>query len=222
MYPLCMPASLNRRVTDDKGKIMKRRSRRLLAALSAVAALAIAAPVAVASPQEASSQTSSQAASEAEMAASRPVFKMPFLCGQRWLGNNWRGHSPAHSIDWNHYNSAGSPDDYGRRVFASAGGKVLASYYATNTGYGNTVVIGHGNGWRTRYAHLKTRAGLVKGDTVSRGQKIGRVGKSSALYNISPHLHYEQIYNGSVVVSVIQGVRWYDYLKRYQTSNNGC
>ncbi|MFR9675513.1 M23 family metallopeptidase [Streptomyces sp. TR06-5] len=194
--------------------MMGRRSRAALAAVSAVAALALTAPAADAAPQDTSTT--------ATLSGDRPVFKMPFLCGQRWLGNNWNGHSPAHSIDWNHYNSAGSPDDLGRRVFASAGGKVLRSFYAKNTGYGNTVVIGHGNGWRTRYAHLKSRAGLVRGDHVNRGQKIGRVGATSALYNITPHLHYEQIHDGNVVVSRIQGVRWTDYLERYQTSKNRC
>ncbi|MCF6521843.1 M23 family metallopeptidase [Streptomyces sp. JJ36] len=193
---------------------MPRRFRRLAAVAAATAALTCAAPAAVAAPQAGSSATT--------VLSDRPVFKMPFLCGQRWLGSNWRGHSPPHSIDWNHYNASGSPDDYGRRVFASAGGTVLRSYYSQSTGYGNTVVIGHGNGWRTRYAHLKTRAGLERGDKVRRGQKIGRVGKSSALYNLSPHLHYEQIHNGEVVVARVQGVRWYDYLKRYQTSKNRC
>lgn len=192
---------------------MGRRIRPFAAAVAAVAAVTVVAPTATAAPQDTSAAT--------ELQGTRPVFKMPFLCGQRWRGSNWNGHSPAHSIDWNHYNANGSPDDFGRRVFASAGGKVLASYYAKNNGYGNTVVIGHGNGWRTRYAHLKTRA-VQKGDKVKRGRKIGRVGASSALYNLSPHLHYEQIHNGDVVVSRIQGVRWHDYLTRYQTSKNRC
>jgi hypothetical protein len=188
---------------------MRRRTRSLLAAACTLAALTAATPAAVATPQ---------AASSAELLA-RPNFKMPFLCNQTWVGSNWNGHSPAHSIDWNHYSASGARDDYGRRVFASAGGTVLSSYYATNTGYGNTIVIGHGNGWRTRYAHLKTRA-VQKGDRVKVGQKIGRVGKSSALYNISAHLHYEQIHDGNVVVAVVQGVRWYDGLKRSQRSRN--
>lgn len=192
---------------------MGRRIHRMLAAVGTACAVAATAPTAVASPQDTSSVT--------ELSSGRPVFKMPFLCGQRWRGSNWNGHSPAHSIDWNHYNASGSPDDYGRRVFASAGGKVLASYYSTTSGYGNTIVIGHGDGWRTRYAHLKTRA-VQKGDTVNRGQKIGRVGKSSAKYNLSPHLHYEQIHGGDVVVAHIQGVVWRDYLTRYQTSKNRC
>lgn len=191
---------------------MKKHFRRLLAAASAVAAVAVVTPPAVAAPETASSDVT---------ITSRPNFKMPFECGQRWRGSNWNGHSPAHAIDWNHYDANGNPDDDGRRVFASAGGKVLASYYSTTSGYGNTVVIGHGDGWRTRYAHLKSR-GVAKGDTVKVGQRIGRVGASSALYNISPHLHYEQIHNGSVVVSVVQGVTWSDGLTRYQTSKNRC
>lgn len=191
---------------------MKRRHfSRLLAAMSAAAAVMVMAPMAAAAPK-ASSET---------LLTDRPAFKMPFLCGQTWLGNNWDGHSPAHSIDWNHYDANGNPDDYGRRVFASAGGTVLSSYYSTSTGYGNTIVIGHGNGWQTRYAHLKTRT-VAQGDVVTLGQKIGEVGDTSAIYTISPHLHYEQIHDGAVVVSVIQGVTWSDYLKRYQTSSNSC
>ncbi|KES08042.1 peptidase M23 [Streptomyces toyocaensis] len=185
----------------------------MLAALCGLAALMAAAPASVAAPEKASA--------ELQAASTRPAFRMPFVCGQTWRGSNWQGHSPAHSIDWNHYDANGTPDDLGRRVLASAGGTVLSSYYATSTGYGNTVVIGHGNGWRTRYSHLQSRD-VQEGDTVSRGQRIGTVGATSALYDISPHLHYEQIHDGSVVVAVVQGVTWYDYLTRYQTSTNGC
>lgn len=205
---------------------MHRHLRRLLATAGAVVSVTVAAPLAFAAPHSSPAATagaadSAQAADAAELAATRPAFKMPFLCGQRWRGSNWKGHSPAHSIDWNHYNASGSPDDFGRRVFASAGGTVLTSHYSTTTGYGNTIVIGHGNGWRTRYSHLKGRA-VQKGDRVRVGQKIGRVGASSAKYNLSPHLHYEQIHNGRTVVAVVQGVTWWDYRTRYQKSNNRC
>ncbi|AYN37010.1 hypothetical protein DUI70_6517 [Streptomyces albus] len=186
--------------------------RRLLAAAGTAAAVLATAPLASAATQE-------SAAGVGVLA--RPAFKLPFDCGQSWRGSNWDGHSPAHSIDFNHYDANGTPDDFGRRVFASAGGTVLASYYATDTGYGNTIVIGHGGGWQTRYAHLSAR-GVKVGDTVAIGQQIGKVGKSSALYDLSPHLHYEQIHNGSVVVSVLQGVTWNDFLVRYQTSTNRC
>ncbi|MER6747347.1 M23 family metallopeptidase [Streptomyces fungicidicus] len=194
-------------------RVRKRQGRRLLAALCGLAAVMAAAPASVAAAEDTSA--------DLRAAATRPAFRMPFVCGQSWRGSNWQGHSPAHSIDWNHYDANGTPDDRGRRVLASAGGTVLSSYYSTTTGYGNTVVIGHGNGWRTRYSHLKSRD-VQKGATVSRGQRIGTVGATSALYDISPHLHYEQIHDGSVVVAVVQGVTWYDYLARYQTSTNGC
>ncbi|MGH3734333.1 MAG: M23 family metallopeptidase [Micromonosporaceae bacterium] len=155
----------------------------------------------------------------AAQAHDRPAFKMPFRCGQTWVGNNWFGHRPPHSIDWNHYNASGSPDDLGRRVLASAGGTVLASYRSSG-GYGNTIVIGHGSGWRTRYAHLLER-NVSKGATVRRGAVIGKVGATSD-QQMSPHLHYEQIHDGSVVIAVVQGVRWEDGLKRRQTSTNNC
>ncbi|WP_258563594.1 M23 family metallopeptidase [Streptomyces phytophilus] len=193
---------------------MRRRFHRLVAAVGVAAAVAVATPVAVAVPQ---AGTPSQEAAP----LARPAFRMPFICGQVWRGNNWRGHSPAHSVDWNHYNAQGAPDDFGRRVLASAGGTVVASYYSTGDGYGNTVVVAHGDGWRTRYAHLKERT-VASGAHVKRGQVIGKVGASSATHEFSPHLHYEQIHNGSVVVAVVQGVRWYDYLDRRLTSTNGC
>ncbi|MEV6260348.1 M23 family metallopeptidase [Streptomyces sp. NPDC051784] len=191
---------------------MHRNVRRALTTLSVSAAAMVIGPVAVAAPVV--------GASEAAVAA-RPAFKMPFDCDQVWTGSNWDGHSPAHSIDWNHYDANGTPDDLGRRVFASAGGTVLESYYSTGAGYGNTIVIGHGGGWQTRYAHLQTRE-VQAGDTVNVGQLIGKVGATSALYDLSPHLHYEQKLNGSVVVAVVQGVTWSDFTKRTQKSNNRC
>jgi thiamine monophosphate kinase len=217
-----MPVPFNRPVTDHKGMTMHRQSRRVrrirrtLAAASAVAALtalAATAPAAVAVPRETSPT--------AVEALARPAFKMPFACGQTWRGSNWNGHSPARSIDWNHYAADGTPDDFRRRVFASAGGTVLSSHYSTTTGYGNTIVIGHGDGWRTRYSHLYDRE-VQKGDRVAVGQLIGRVGKSSATYTLSPHLHYEQIHDGAVVTAVVQGVSYPDYTTRYQTSTNRC
>ncbi|WP_181763965.1 M23 family metallopeptidase [Streptomyces albidus (ex Kaewkla and Franco 2022)] len=190
---------------------MHKHVRRSLITMSVVVAAAVTTPIAVATPDASSDAT----------ASARPAFRMPFECGQRWLGSNWQGHSPGHSIDWNHYDANGNRDDLGRRVFASAGGKVLASYYSTDTGYGNTIVIGHGDGWQTRYAHLKARD-VKKGATVKVGQRIGQVGKSSAKYDITAHLHYEQMHDGDTVVSVVQGVMWGDYLKRNQTSKNRC
>jgi len=59
--------------------------------------------------------------------------------------------------------------------------------------YGRTILIDHGGGFRTRYAHLK-RIDTKQGKRVRRGDQIGRVGKSG---NASgAHLHYEVLKNG--------------------------
>ena len=55
---------------------------------------------------------------------------------------------------------------------------------------GNTVVIDHGNGWHTQYAHLRRGSVNVRpGDTVERGQVLGLVGLSGSTE--FPHLHFE-------------------------------
>jgi len=79
----------------------------------------------------------------------------------------------------------------GTPVTATAPGKVV---FAGKDGrYGKTVVIDHGGGYRTRYAHLK-KIDTKKGKRVKRGDVIGRVGKSG---NASgAHLHYEVLRNG--------------------------
>lgn len=154
----------------------------------------------------------------ASPASARPSFQMPFRCGETWTGNNWDGHSPPHSIDWNYYPTSA---EVGKPVVASAAGTVADSYYSTSTGYGHTVVIDHGGEWKTRYAHLDSRA-VSRGAKVSSGQRIGIVGNSSAKYDLAVHLHYEQISGGRVVNSVVQGVTWGDGRKATQKSSNAC
>ena len=63
-------------------------------------------------------------------------------------------------------------------------------------GYGNEVVVDHGFGYKTRYAHLSS-VDVGVGQTVHRGDKIGEVGKSGKA--TGPHLHYEVIYRSSPV-----------------------
>lgn len=58
-------------------------------------------------------------------------------------------------------------------------------------GYGNNIVIDHGFGYKTRYAHLKS-IGVVEGMKVKRGECIGESGNSGR--SSGPHLHYEVIY----------------------------
>ena len=83
----------------------------------------------------------------------------------------------------------------GTPIFSPGNGKVIRVESA-KTGYGNNVIIDHGYGYKTRFAHISKS--LVKvGQTVKRGEKIalvGNTGKSTA-----PHLHYEVIKNSKAV-----------------------
>jgi murein DD-endopeptidase MepM/ murein hydrolase activator NlpD len=96
----------------------------------------------------------------------------------------------------------------GSDVKATADATVLIQNYDKLRG--RYIVLDHGNGFRTKYAHLKK--GLVqKGDLVKRGQVIGLVGNSGR--STGPHLHYEIQYNDKIV-NPTRFVRIAKYLKR--------
>lgn len=82
-------------------------------------------------------------------------------------------------------------------VVASASGRVVQAYSGW-TGYGHTVVIDHGNGIKTRYAHMYPGSLRVRtGDWVSQGQQIGKIGSTGN--STGPHLHFEVLVNGRKV-----------------------
>jgi murein DD-endopeptidase MepM/ murein hydrolase activator NlpD len=150
-------------------------------------------------------------------AAARPRFQMPVPNGESWSVSTWSGHSPDRAADLNWGSTAEA--DFGRTIVASYGGTVKTSVYSTSTGYGNYVVIDHGDGWSTLYAHLDTRSVSV-GQAVSRAQKIGTCGRSSAKYTIATHLHYEQLLNGSPQSVQFNGSSLVYYQKINITSKN--
>lgn len=78
----------------------------------------------------------------------------------------------------------------------STGDGVVESVKFEFFGYGNQVVIDHGFGYKTRYAHMRN-IGVVEGMKVKRGECIGESGNSGK--STGPHLHYEVIYKGSPV-----------------------
>ncbi len=78
---------------------------------------------------------------------------------------------------------------YGTPIIAAASGTVeIASVYG---GYGNAVMINHGNGLRTLYGHMSSIA-VSQGQTVQAGQVIGLVGSTG--WSTGPHLHFEVRY----------------------------
>lgn len=94
----------------------------------------------------------------------------------------WSGHAAIDIGSW-----TGAP------VKASDGGYVVEAGRGWSSGYGNHVVVDHGNGFRTLYAHLNSIF-VSPGESVSKGQQIGTVGNTGN--STGPHLHFEVLYQG--------------------------
>jgi murein DD-endopeptidase MepM/ murein hydrolase activator NlpD len=84
--------------------------------------------------------------------------------------------------------------DKGQAVYATAAGKVTHVGY--QGAYGNLIVIEHGFGLETRYGHLQGFQ-VKKGDQVTRGDIIGKVGATGRATGY--HLHYEVLANGKLL-----------------------
>ena len=82
----------------------------------------------------------------------------------------------------------------GTPIYASKGGKVVIAQY--HNSYGNYIVIDHGDGVSTVYAHC-SKLNVAKGDTVKKGDKIGEVGTTGN--STGNHLHFEFRLNGKYI-----------------------
>lgn len=87
---------------------------------------------------------------------------------------------------------------YGTDIYAADGGYVTTSTYSS--GYGNYVMIDHGDGRYTLYAHMTTRY-VSEGDIVLQGDVIGIVGSTGV--STGPHIHFE-VYEGGERVDPLQ------------------
>ena len=88
--------------------------------------------------------------------------------------------------EWRYHSGLDIGAGYGSAVTASDGGTVIMA--DVNGGYGNCVMINHGNGFYTLYGHLSGYA-VSEGDAVGQGQVIGYVGDTG--WATGPHLHFE-------------------------------
>ena len=87
----------------------------------------------------------------------------------------------------------------GTPIYASAGGTVTKAGYnkaGAGTGYGYSVIISHGGGYSSVYAHCLSLT-VSAGQTVKQGQLIGYVGRTGRAYGY--HLHFEANLNGAPV-----------------------
>ena len=97
-------------------------------------------------------------------------------------GNRW------HPITggWKYHSGTDIGASYGMAVYAAAGGTVTLADW--NGGYGNCVMIDHGNGYYTLYGHLSA-INVYAGQWVGQGSVIGYVGSTGN--STGPHLHFE-------------------------------
>ncbi len=95
---------------------------------------------------------------------------------------------------------------YGKNIVAVQAGTVLIAGWGNS--YGNYVLIDHGNGFSTLYAHA-SRLVVSKGQTVTKGQKIAEIGSTGN--STGPHLHFETRVNGTRI----------DPLKYYPNKKHG-
>ena len=105
------------------------------------------------------------------------------------LDGDWRYHS---GID---VSMSGA---YGKNIVATRAGTVILSSLESEsgTGYGNYIIIDHGDGYTSLYGHCSALL-VSQGQRVSRGQIIARVGSTG--WSTGPHLHFEVRYNGETV-----------------------
>jgi len=120
-----------------------------------------------------------------------PAIKPVSVLDFRYISSpyGFRFHPKTHR--WKKHTGIDIVARYGTPVYATGDGVIKESF--RDRYYGNMVIINHGFGYQTLYAHMR-KAAVKKGDTVKRGQVIGYVGNTGL--STGTHLHYEVIKNG--------------------------
>ena len=122
------------------------------------------------------------------------MLKLPYRVGESFVVTQGYDSPPTHikkdryAIDF----SQNGCDAYGKPVVAAAAGAVtVVEISDSHVGYGTQVVIDHGNGLVTRYAHMKPDSiAVAVGDVVSPGDMLGRVGDTGLVRGAACPAHY--------------------------------
>jgi murein DD-endopeptidase MepM/ murein hydrolase activator NlpD len=142
----------------------------------------------------------------------RPAFQLPVACGETWRLSTYPGHD---DYDVDFYPTSG--EIYGRPILAAAAGTVVRAGAngrlgdrnpdnpdgETGRGGGYWVKIDHGGKWSTLYLHMLEEPMVTEGQRVEQGDQLGRVGSTGDAG--APHLHFEQLRDGSKVESYFDG-----------------
>ncbi len=127
-----------------------------------------------------------------QVLASKPLINPLSPADQYWLTSTFGYRIDPFTKQRRVHSGIDLAGQHGLQVHATGDG-VVKLIEISRYGYGNEVLIDHGFGYTSRYAHLQDI--MVKhGDTVRRGQVIGTLGSSGR--STGPHLHYEITQNG--------------------------
>jgi len=110
------------------------------------------------------------------------------------------------------------PARQGTAIQATGNGKV--HFIGKKSGYGKCIIIDHGYGYKTLYAHMH-KFDVKKGDKVNKGQKIGEVGDTGS--STAPHLHYEVNYKGKKINPInfcMDGLSTMEYQEMVDAANS--
>lgn len=121
------------------------------------------------------------------------MFKMPISAKFRWSSPYGSRIDPIAGVKSFH-TGVDMACPTGTPIYASMSGKVITA--GINRVYGNYVIIDHGNGYQTLYAHM-SKIIATKGQWVSQGTRIGLVGSTG--YSTGPHLHFTVYKNGKLI-----------------------
>ena len=124
-----------------------------------------------------------------------PAINPVALKGRLRLMENFGGRIDPVYRRWAYHEGIDISGPQGTPIYATGDGVVDLTEYSFR-GYGNQILISHGFGYHTRYAHL-TKVLVVPGQRVKRGEKIGLMGSTGK--STGSHLHYEVIVRGRPV-----------------------
>ena len=121
------------------------------------------------------------------------LFKLPISAKFRWSSPYGNRIDPIAGVQSFH-TGTDMACPTGTPILAAMSGKVTTT--GLNRVYGNYVIIDHGNGYQTLYAHM-SKIIASKGQWVSQGTRIGLVGSTG--YSTGPHLHFTVYKNGKLI-----------------------
>lgn len=121
------------------------------------------------------------------------LFKLPIKAKFRWSSPYGKRIDPIKGVESSH-TGTDMACPTGTPIYAAMSGTV--TYTGTSNVFGKYVIIDHGNGYQTLYAHM-SKILSSKGQFVTQSTKIGLVGSTG--YSTGPHLHFTVYKNGKLV-----------------------